>query len=425
MTVAATVGFSSLLASIDANQVAATSISELENQKNELQKERSGLNTNINEAEQRINELQAEQEKIHKEIKRLDMTITDTNNKIREKNAEITDKQQEIDMLKEEISELLLRIEKRNEVLKGRALSFQENGGVISYLDVLLGAQNFSDFIDRVSSVATIMEADKSILNQHNDDKQLLEEKQTMVEDELASLEKMRSDLQVMEGNLKTQKSEKDSLVTSLKTEEKEVAEAKFSLEEEERILAAQQAAVQATIQSEKKRQAEEAKRKAEEAKRQQQNSSNGNSGNNSGPSVSAPPVSNGTFTNPAVGRFTSGFGPRSGSFHYGIDIANRAANVPVVSAADGVVFLSYYSPSYGNVIFIRHSINGQIFTTVYAHLDSRHVGAGTTVSKGQFIGYMGNTGYSKGKHLHFEVHRGDWNASKSNAVNPLNYVNY
>lgn len=402
------------------DQATATSISELENKKSELQKERSNLNENINEAEQKINELQGEQEKIHKEIKRLDMSITDTNNKIREKNVEITNKRQEIDKLKQEIAELIQRIEKRNEILKGRALSFQENGGVISYLDVLLGAQNFSDFIDRVTSVATIMEADKSILNQHNEDKQLLEEKQAMVENELATLENMLAELQKMEAGLKSQKSEKDRLVALLKSEEKEVAEAKFSLEEEERILAAQQATIQNMIQLEQKRQAEEAKRRAEEAKRQQQNN------NGSGaPTVSAPPVSNGAFTNPAVGRFSSGFGPRWGSYHYGIDIANSAANVPVVSAADGVVFLSYYSPSYGNVIFIRHNIDGQIFTTVYAHLDSRHVGAGTIVSKGQFIGYMGNTGHSYGKHLHFEVHRGDWNASKSNAVNPLNYVNY
>ncbi|MED4360541.1 M23 family metallopeptidase, partial [Geobacillus stearothermophilus] len=65
----------------------------------------------------------------------------------------------------------------------------------------------------------------------------------------------------------------------------------------------------------------------------------------------------------------------------------------------------SYYSSSYGNVIFVSHVINGQTYTTVYAHLEARLVGEGQHVRKGQVIGYMGNTGNSTGPHLHFELH--------------------
>ncbi len=71
----------------------------------------------------------------------------------------------------------------------------------------------------------------------------------------------------------------------------------------------------------------------------------------------------------------------------------------------------------------IAHSINGQTYTTVYAHLSSRSVGDGAVVSKGQQIGLMGNTGDSYGQHLHFELHRGPWNAAKSNAINPAGNV--
>jgi murein DD-endopeptidase MepM/ murein hydrolase activator NlpD len=125
----------------------------------------------------------------------------------------------------------------------------------------------------------------------------------------------------------------------------------------------------------------------------------------------------------PANGTFTSGFGGRSGGMHYGVDIANRAAGVPILAAADGVVIQSYYSSSYGNVVFIAHSVNGQTYTTVSAHMETRFVGSGAVVSKGQQIGIMGNTGDSSGKHLHFELHRGQWNASKSNAINPVGIV--
>ena len=140
---------------------------------------------------------------------------------------------------------------------------------------------------------------------------------------------------------------------------------------------------------------------------------------------VSTVPVSGGSFTRPAAGAVTSGFGYRSfngGGFHYGVDIA-KAGSVPVVAAADGVVNRSYLSSSYGNTVMISHSINGQTYTTVYAHLSSRTVGNMQAVSKGQVIGYMGNTGDSHGQHLHFELHRGAWNAAKSNAINPVGIV--
>ncbi|MRB78846.1 peptidoglycan DD-metalloendopeptidase family protein, partial [Bacillus thuringiensis] len=100
----------------------------------------------------------------------------------------------------------------------------------------------------------------------------------------------------------------------------------------------------------------------------------------------------------------SSGFGKRDGQMHYGLDIA-ASGNVPVVAAADGIATRSYYSASYGNVVFISHNINGQTYTTVYAHLNSRSVSVGQSVKQGQQIGIMGNTGQSEGQHLHFEIH--------------------
>ncbi|MFT0604256.1 SH3 domain-containing protein [Bacillus cereus] len=127
-------------------------------------------------------------------------------------------------------------------------------------------------------------------------------------------------------------------------------------------------------------------------------------------------------FIKPAAGSYTSGFEKRGGQMHYGLDIA-ASGTVSVSAAADGVVTRSYYSESYGNVVFISHNMNGQTYTTVYAHLNSRSVSAGQSVKQGQQIGFMGNTGQSEGQHLHFEVHKGEWNAQKSNAVNPKLYI--
>ncbi|PEW14821.1 MULTISPECIES: M23 family metallopeptidase [Bacillus cereus group] len=121
--------------------------------------------------------------------------------------------------------------------------------------------------------------------------------------------------------------------------------------------------------------------------------------------------------------RVTSGFrGSRPD--HHGVDLA-EAGYHPIYAAASGQVSRSYFSSSYGECIMIVHTIDGITWETVYAHMrsGSRTVKEGDYVSQGQTIGVMGNTGDSSGQHLHFELHKGRWNASKSNAVNPLAHL--
>ncbi|WP_242215464.1 SH3 domain-containing protein [Bacillus cereus group sp. BfR-BA-01383] len=127
-------------------------------------------------------------------------------------------------------------------------------------------------------------------------------------------------------------------------------------------------------------------------------------------------------FKFPTQGRVSSTFDMRWEQMHYGIDIAAQG-NVSIQAAAAGKVVKSYYSASYGNVVFIAHQINGKLYTTVYAHMKDRTVQAGDQVQTGQLVGHMGNTGHSYGQHLHFELHNGEWNFEKTNAVNPLPYL--
>ncbi|UAC47860.1 M23 family metallopeptidase [Bacillus aquiflavi] len=127
-------------------------------------------------------------------------------------------------------------------------------------------------------------------------------------------------------------------------------------------------------------------------------------------------------FIRPAEGTITQYF--KKGT-HNGIDIA-KSGTVPILAAALGTVTKSYNSDSYGEVVFIKHVINGVQYETVYAHMAerSRTVSVGQNVSVGQRLGYMGSTGWWTGQHLHFEVHKPSWNSSKSYAVNPLDYIN-
>ncbi|HFJ9450995.1 peptidase M23 [Bacillus anthracis] len=116
----------------------------------------------------------------------------------------------------------------------------------------------------------------------------------------------------------------------------------------------------------------------------------------------------------PVEGQISDYFGTRHGK-HYGIDIA-APIGAPVSAIQEGKVTKSYYSSSYGNVVFIKH---GE-YEAVYAHLNKRYVVQGDYISKGEIIGEVGNTGESRGAHLHLEVHQGRWTMAKKNAMNPL-----
>ena len=85
-------------------------------------------------------------------------------------------------------------------------------------------------------------------------------------------------------------------------------------------------------------------------------------------------------FKFPTQGKISSTFDMRWEQMHYGIDIAAQG-NVSIQAAAAGKVVKSYYSASYGNVVFIAHQINGKLYTTVYAHMKDRTVQAASSTS--------------------------------------------
>ena len=120
-------------------------------------------------------------------------------------------------------------------------------------------------------------------------------------------------------------------------------------------------------------------------------------------------------------GRITNYFGPQIHPFtkqwylHKGIDLA-YSQGTPIVSTANGkVIEKGYEATGFGNYILIRHKYG---FFTKYAHLDKVYVKEGETVSQGQVIGTMGNTGLSTAPHLHYEVRIG------SQVVDPERYLN-
>lgn len=102
----------------------------------------------------------------------------------------------------------------------------------------------------------------------------------------------------------------------------------------------------------------------------------------------------------------TSRFGYRWGSLHAGVDISGCGHGSPIFAVQSGYVYEveTNKNKNSGLAIYIDH---GNGYFTVYMHMSKLLVSAGQTVSRGQQIGQMGNTGYSTGTHLHLGVYKG------------------
>lgn len=108
----------------------------------------------------------------------------------------------------------------------------------------------------------------------------------------------------------------------------------------------------------------------------------------------------------PAGGTVTSEFGERRAThIHKGIDIANNTGT-PIRATANGTVIAVGSSGNFGRRIMIYHGTdeNGTTYVTIYAHLSQLNVKTGEKVDQGDIIGLMGNTGFSTGTHLHYEI---------------------
>ena len=121
----------------------------------------------------------------------------------------------------------------------------------------------------------------------------------------------------------------------------------------------------------------------------------------------------------PVEGQVTGSFGERidpfngEGAFHSGVDIGS-GLGAKIIAPADGVVIATEMMGGYGKAIVIDH---GNGISTRYGHLSGYAVTAGQRVSRGDVIGYVGESGRSTGPHLHYEVRIND------TPVNPYKYL--
>ncbi|GGM29472.1 peptidase [Paraliobacillus quinghaiensis] len=291
----------------------------------------------------------------------------------------------EMDILQKDIEELINKIKKREEILKRRLRSYQQNGGDMGYLDVIFGAKNFVDFITRISVVTKIMEQDQSILEAQKSDKSNLEETKQKLSSKQKDLEIEIKDNEEKKAFLVDQKDEMKQLEETLEIKLKETKITMADLKNH----------------TQKLEREKELLMQESESKNQSIPSSSDTSNNNKNIEQFSGKDATKFIWPTNGGIITSYQGMRWGKFHKGIDIAGPS-NYSILASDGGKIEFAGWINGYGKTIKINH-LNG--YKTQYAHLKSIDVNVGDNVSKGNKIGVMGSTGRSTGIHLDFEVY--------------------
>jgi membrane-bound metallopeptidase len=394
---------------------AEDSISDLEQQLQQLEQENQKYQKILDDTKSDIAEKEEYKSALVSKVQVLDEKIAVTREKISSLNDDIKEKQDAYD-------KGLSEVEDQFDALANRLRILYMSGNATD-LEIIFGAKDFSDLIDKMELVKSLA----------NSDKELISEIQTKL-DELStqkeSLEADKKDLETQQSSLKSDQDEFNKLISDndeiLKNLYASNSKAQNSLESaalksdeiESKIseyYAAQKAAAEQAARAAQSSSSSSGGSSGSSSSSSSGSSSSGSSSSGSS-SVIVPSGSGFAWPTPGfVSLSSEWFEDREVYNHGGIDIAGAGImGTPVVAAADGTVIATNSSCThnwgksyscgcgggYGNYVMISHA-GGKM--TVYGHLTSLTVSTGQTVSRGQVIGYVGSTGNSTGPHLHYE----------------------
>lgn len=360
-----------------------------------LQDQKEDLQDKKDAAEARQDEIQEEKSTALDEIQSIEDSITKYEVEIANLEDEISSLETDISNKEEEIKQLEEDYKEKDEQLQEK-LVFTQKYGQISYLDVLLGSDNFMDFISNAHIVSELTAADEQMMEEISASQKQIEKVKKELESEKAELDTSKKSVEAKQKQLSVSKQAKEEKVAELDAEDKEV---QAQLDEYKAELDAIDAKIREQAQ------------KAEE-----EGIYTGNFSGTLGWPLSS--------SSPNYNAITSYFGgrespvPGASTNHRGIDIG-VSTGTPVYASADGYVLDVQYTNVRGLFVLIKHGDN---LYTRYQHLSSASVSAGQYVSRGQQIARSGNTGIGSGPHLHFEVLTQPYYGYE---VNPLNYTHW
>ena len=363
--------------SVSAFAVTQSEIDALKSQKSQLASQKNSLQSTINS-------LQGQQNDQIALKNALDEKNAITVKQILNLNEQIELHTQLIEQKTEEVDEAQKVADEQLEKYKVRVRAMEESGRY-NYFEVLFGASSIGEFLSLIDDIGDIMRSDKELEDAYRQSVKELKAVKAEYEQAKADMEDSKTELEALKAQQEKDIAEATAVIASLQGD----ISSNSSLLSE---LSAQEKQLNADIQ----------KKVDELNKQQQQNNNNGNSGGST--------VGTGSLVWPSYCTYiTSRQGPRihpvTGEYknHGGTDIGASYGSA-IYAADSGTVVRSSdgWNGGWGNYVMIDH---GNGMQTLYAHMSSRAVSVGQSVSRGQTIGYVGSTGMSTGPHLHFEMY--------------------
>lgn len=352
----------------------------------------------IPEAQQALDDARAELAEAEDEDRKVGERLSAAEDEEKELEAEVTSGKDEVDRTDGEMAQV--------------ALSAYKGAGMPNPATVFVGGSP-QETVDRTMNYRLTMASQGSRLDTLRTDQAINEnsaDRLTAVREEIDDLkteaEKTLARKTEAEEDAETAKQELDDLYAQQQEQRKDLEGKKEKYEGEQADLESRSSTLDDEI-------SELARKERERAE---------SSASSGGPAPAVVPSGSG-WTRPVNSRLNSNFGwrvhpiYRTSRLHAGVDFP-AACGVPVGATQSGRVIQRTYNSGAGNKIVLSHGMhNGKLMTSSYHHLQGFALPVGASVSPGQTVGYVGNTGGSTGCHLHFEIHE------DGNAVNPATYL--
>lgn len=349
--------------------LAAENLQKIEREMQQRRSQLQNLNKEYTEKARKLKDVQKKVEKTTKQLLTLERDIDVKEAELGRLENELRDAEARLEEAQRHLEETERQLERRTDLLSRRVRALYEHGSV-SYLDVLVSANDFADFLTRFEHLQMIVESDINLFNEVKRLRaQAIQLKQQREQERIAVMVS-RDKVQEMKDYLEAKKAETEDLRKRFLNDEAAIRQALDELEQQSARITAELKRLEAKYEEELKRQ---------------------------GAIVLTAPVNAG---------ITSGFGmrfhpiARQNRMHTGVDYG-AAYGTPVKAAESGKVVSAGWLGGYGKAVIIYH---GSKVSTLYGHMSSLAVSDGQMVQKGQVIGYVGSTGFSTGPHLHFEV---------------------
>ncbi len=281
----------------------------------------------------------------------------------------------------------------QRETLYAKHLRAAYRQAQVSPLEMLLSSSSLSEFTSRVQAMILINRQDAQLAGEIRSMRELTATRQVLAATKELEIKGLEKQISTQRAAVIAQKAEYDTLVRQMQASiNQQAAERRGAAGLAGQARSSQQQANGETANLNRQLQAAEANYAALAA----QLAARSGLGAFNGTKLSTWPLS---------GPITSGFGPRWGGFHNGMDIA-APMYTPVVAAAAGqVVTVGRPYAAFGDTAVVVIIAHGNNVSTLAGHLDDRRwppVSVGQRVAAGQIIGYVGMTGWTTGPHTHF-----------------------